>query len=429
MKVSTEKLENCQIALNIEAEAEELGKSLSEAYHHLVNKVSIPGFRKGKAPRRILEQHIGKGALLEEALEHLVPQLYERAIKSEEIEPIAEPQLEIVQTEPLAFKAIVSLKPIVKLGDYHSLKLEPEPVEISDKQIKAAMEQIRQQQAILTPVDRPVQFGDVITMNIEATIEDKPFLNHKDMMYEVSEKSDLPLPGFHQNLAGAEKNEERTFTLTVPADHRIKEFAGKECFFKVTVTEIKEKEVPQLDDELAQSAGYDNLADMQEKLTADLKAKAEERGRREFRQKVLDAVIDLSQVEYPPVLEDGESDRLIEDEARRFGFREVQDYFNRTNRTKDEYREELRPIAKKRIVRSLVLDKIAEEEKVEIAASEVDNRVEEIIKDAKDIERMRQFFALPQVRESVEQSLLTDKTLDRLVQIASGSEEDKAKEG
>jgi trigger factor len=156
-----------------------------------------------------------------------------------------------------------------------------------------------------------------------------------------------------------------------------------------------------------------------------LKAKAEERGRREFRQKVLDAAVDLSQVVYPPVLEDRESERLIEDEARRFGFSEVQDYFNRTNRTKDEYREELRPIAKKRIIHSLVLDKIAEEEKVEIAASEVDNRVEEIVKDAKDIERMRQFFALPQVRESVEQSLRTEKTLDRLVQIASGSEEDK----
>ena len=127
MKVSTEDLENRRVAINIEAEASELEKSLDEAYHHLVKEVSVPGFRKGKAPRVILEQHIGKRALLEEALEHLVPRLYKEAIQSKDLEPIAEPQLEITQSEPLIFKAVVSLKPEVKLGDYHSLKLDTGP--------------------------------------------------------------------------------------------------------------------------------------------------------------------------------------------------------------------------------------------------------------------------------------------------------------
>ncbi len=425
MKVSTEKMENCQIALNIEAEAEELDKSLNEAYHRLVNKISIPGFRKGKAPRAIFEQHIRKGALLEDALERLIPQLYREAIKSQEIEPIAEPQVEIIETEPLVFKAIVPLKPTVKLGDYHSIKLQPEPVEIGDEQIKAAMEQIRQEQATLVPVNRPVQSGDVITMDVEATIEGKPFLNHKDMVYEVREESDLPLPGFHRNLIGAEKKEERTFTISVPADHRIKELAGKECFFKVTATEIKEKELPELDDELAKSVGYDNLTSMREKVAADLKAKAEEESQRRLRQNILDTIVEQSEVDFPPILEDGEIDRLLEDEARHLGFAEVQDYLKRINRTREEYWEELRPLAKRRVIHSLVLAEIAEVEKIEIVSSEVDNRVEKLLKDAEDRERMQQFFALPQVRESIEQSLRTEKTIERLVQIVSGNQEEE----
>ena len=425
MKVSTEKMENCQIALSIEAEAGELDKSLSEAYHRWVNKVSIPGFRKGKAPRAILQQHIGRSTLLEDALERLIPQLYKQAIESQEIEPIAEPRIEIAQTEPLVFKAIVPLKPTVKLGDYHGIKLEPELVEIGDEQIQTAMEQIQQEQAVLVPVDRPVQLGDVITINTEAIVEGRPFLNHEDMVYEVSQKSTLPLPGFAQSLEGAEKNKERAFSLAIPSDYGIKEFAGKECLFKVTVTEIKKKDLPELDDEFAKSIGYDNLAAMKEKVAADLKAKAEEKSHQELRQKALAAVVEQSEVGYPPILEDREIDGLLEDEARRFGFREVQDYLKRTSKTEEEYREELRPIAKKRIIHSLVLGKIAEEEKVEIDSTEVDNRVEEIVKDAKDKERMQQFFALPQVRESIEQSLRSEKTIDRLVQIVSENQEEE----
>lgn len=429
MRVTTEKIENCQIALNIEAEANELDKSLNEAYHRLVNKVSIPGFRRGKAPRAILEQHLGKGTLLEDALERLVPQLYKEAIESQEIEPIAEPQIEITQTDPPAFKAIVPLKPTIKLGDYHGIKIEPESLEIGDEQIEAAMELIRQEQTVLVPVDRPVQFGDVVTINIEADVEGKPWLNHKGLVYELNRDSTAPLPGFADNLEGAKKNEEKEFRLHVPADYGVKQFCGKQCFFKVAATEIKEKELPELDDELAKSIGYDNLVAMKEKVAADVKAKAEEKSRQELRQKALDATVDLSEVDYPPILEDREIDRLLEDEARRFGFREVQDYLKRTDKSEQECREELRPVAKKRVIHSLVLDKIAEEEKIEITSSEVDNKVEQFAGEGQDKEKMRQFLALPQVRESIEQSLRTQKTLVRLVEIATGNLEEKIRGG
>jgi len=428
MKVSTESLGNCQTALTIEAEASELDKSLDDAYHHLVNEVSVPGFRKGKAPRAVLVQHIGKKSLLEEALERLIPQLYKQAIESQEIEPIARSEIEIIKTEPLVFKATVSLKPEVKLGDYHSIRLEPGPaIKIAKKEVTAAMEEVRERQGAWVPVDRPVELGDLVTMDIEANVDGRPWLNHKGVLYEVDKDSSSPVPGFASHLQGAEKTKEMNFSLTIPDDYPIKEMCGKEGTFKVTVTEIKEKQLPELDDELARNAGYDNLADVRKKVAADLRAKAEARNRLELRQKALDALVEISEVNYPPILEDEEITGLLRDEAQRLGFRELADYLQRSGKTEEELKQELRPIAKKRLIQGLVLGKLAEEEKIEISSSEVDNKVDEIINDAEDKENARQFLSLPQVRQSIEQSLLTQKTLDRLLQIAIGNAENKTK--
>jgi trigger factor len=429
VKVSTENLENCQTALTIEAEDSELNKSLDEAYHHLVNEVSVPGFRKGKAPRAVLVQHIGKQSLMEEALEHLIPQLYKQAIESQEIDPIARPEIEVTQTEPLVFKAIVSLKPEVKLGDYRSIRMEPGPaIKIAKKEVTAAMEEVRERQGAWVPVDRPVKLGDLVTMDIQANVDEKPWLNHKDILYEVDKDSRSPVPGFVSHLQGIEKNKEKTFSLIIPDDYPIKEMSGKEGTFKVTITEIKEKQLPELDDKLAKGAGYDNLADMGKKVADDLRTKAEAKNRSDLRQKALDALVEISEVNYPSILEDEEITGLLRDEAQRFGFRELADYLKKTNKTEEELKQELRPIAKKRLIQGLVLGKLAEEEKIEISSPEVDNKVDEIANDTEDKEKAKQFFSLPQVRQSIEQSLLTQKTMDRLAQIAIGSVENMTKE-
>lgn len=430
MKVNTESLGNCQAALTIEAEDSELDKSLDEAYHHLVKEVSVPGFRKGKAPRDILVQHIGKKNLLDDALEHLIPRLYKQAIESQQLTPIAQPQIEITQTEPVIFKAVVSLQPEVKLGDYHSIRLEPAPaINIGEEEVTAAVEEVRERQGAWVPVDRPVELGDLVTMDIEADVDGKPWLNHKGILYEVDRDSRSPVPGFASHLKGIEKSKEKTFSAITPDDYPIKEIGGKEATFKVNITEIKEKELPEVDDRLAQGAGYDNLEDMRAKLTDDLKAKAEVRNRLELRQKALDSLVETSEVNYPPILEDEEINGLLRDQARRFGFRDVADYLEKTNKTGEELTQALRPIAKRRLIQGLVLGKLAEEEKIEINTSEVDNRVDEIADDAEDKEKTRQFFSLPQVRQSIEQSLLTEKTMDGLLQIATGSDKNMTKEG
>ena len=425
MKVTSEKIENCQVSLNIEAEDSEMEKSLDEAYHRLVGKVSIPGFRKGKAPRAIMEQHIGKGALLEEALRRLVPQLYDEAIESQEIEPIAEPQIEVTKSEPLAFKAIVSVKPTVELGDYHSIRLEPEPVETGDKEMESIIDRLREQKAVLVPVERAVQFGDVVTIDIEANVDGKQFLNHKDQVYEVDSDSSFPLPGFAQKLQGMEKNDDSTFSIEAPADYNIKELCGQECLFKVKVAEIKEKQLPEVDDGFARSCDFDDLISLKERLASDLRAEAERRSQMELRRKALEAVVDISQIEYPPILEEREIGNIVEDEARHLGYQKVEDYIQRSGKTAEELMEQLRPIARKRVANALILDRIAGEEKIEIGPLEVDNKVKEIAGNTGDEnqEKMQKFLALPQVRESVEDSLRVDKTVDRLVQIVSGSPE------
>jgi len=420
MKVTTETLEDSQVALNIEAEAGELSKAMDDAYRRLVNRVSVPGFRRGKAPRLILEQHIGKGALLEEALEELIPRLYSEAIDLQKIEPIEQPQIKIIQTEPVIFKAVIPVKPTVELGDYHNLKLESEPVEVTEEEVDAAIELKRQEQAVLTPVDRPVQFDDLITLNIEANIGEKPFLNHKDIVYEMNKDSPVPLPGFAENLTGMKKNEGKDFTLIIPPDYPIKEFAGKECFFKVAVGEIKEKQLPELDDEFTQTCGYDNLTSMRERLSTDLKVKAEQLGKQRLKERVIDAVVECSQVHYPPVLEDKEIDRLLEREAGRLGFTKVSDYLSATNLTEEKLREGLRPAVKKQIARLLVLDEVGKIEKIEINESEVDNQISEMVKSEEgDAEKMRQLLQLPQVKESIQQTLRRDKAVDWLVKVAT----------
>jgi len=424
MKVSTEPIENSQVALNIEMEPVEVDKYLEKAYTRLVRRVSVPGFRKGKAPRTVLERHIGKDALFREALEDLIPTTYKEALESQEIDAIAQPQFELIQTEPLIFKAVVPLKPAVKLGDYTQIKVKSKPVEISKEDIEATIEQLRHQQAILSPVDRPVQFDDIVTIDIEGERDGESSPIRKDVVYEVIREARLPLPGFAEKLESMSKGEEKSFVLSYPPDYEMKELAGKEHAFKVTVTEIKEKKLPEVDDEFARNLGKEDLASLREQIASNLKARAEERARLELEQKAVDAAVGLSEVEYPPVLAEREIDRLLNDEARQFteGITGLENYLRSLNKTIDDHREELRPMANRRVVRSLVLGKVAEAEKIEVADSEIDAEIEKMVQDAgKQAEEVKKLFSLPQARDSIKQFLVGRKTVERLVQIATGS--------
>jgi trigger factor len=424
MKVSTEPVENRQVALNIEMEPVEIDKYLDRAYTRLVKRVSVPGFRKGKAPRDILERHIGKDALFQEALEDLIPRAYKEALDEQNIDAIGQPQFELLKTEPLVFKAVVPLKPTVELGDYKQIKVESKPVKITKKDVDATIEQLREQQAVLLPADRPVQLGDVVTIDVEGEREGEQFPIRKDIVYEASKDSRLPLPGFAEKLGGMNRGEEKSFVLSYPADYEMKELAGKEHAFKVAVKEIKEKKLPEADDEFAKILGKDDLASLRQQIQSNLKTRAEDRARAEFEQTVIDKLVDISKVEYPPFLVEREIDRLLNEEARHFaeGVTGLENYLRTLNKTMENHREELRPMASKRLVRSLVLGKLAESEKIEVQDSEIDAEVEKMAKDAdKEADDVRKLFSLPQARESIKQFLIGRKSLERLVEIAKST--------
>lgn len=426
MKVTNEKIENSQAFLTVEMEPAEVEKSLEESYHRLVKKINIPGFRKGKAPRPVLERYISKESLFEDALNSLLPEAYEKAIKEQEIEAYAQPHIEVTQTDPLIFKATVPLMPEVKLGDYHRIRVKPELVELAEDDISAAIEQLRHQYATWEPVERPVDFNDLVILDIESHIEDKPFINQKGVQYQVVHHSPFPAPGFAEQLAGMKKDEEREFKLKFPPDYPRGELVGKEPSFKVRVTEIKQERLPELNDELAREINpkFKTLASLRKQVSADLRLGAERKAKVDFEDRVIEAVVDIAQVEFPPILVDTEIDRLIDQQLQRWqmGREGLEEYLKKVNKTEQELREELQPLATKRATGSLVLGKIAEEEKIEASDSEIGAEIKRLTKgDAEKDDELQRYLNTPQSRGSIKQMLITRKTIERLEEIAKGS--------
>ncbi len=419
MKVSAEPMQNSQVLLNIEMESGEVDKYLDRAYQRLARQISVPGFRKGKVPKEVLVRYVGKEALFREALEDLIPEAYAEAVESQEIEPIAQPSFEIVQTEPLVFKAVVPLKPTVRLGDYNQIKIEAQPVEVTDAEIDAVLGQLREEHAVLSPVERPVSFGDEVTLDLQEVKEGKLIPLRQDVAYEVREGSRLPLPGFAESLVGMGNGEEKEVTLSYPADYEVAELAGKEHVFRVTIKDIKEKKLPDLDDEFARMLGSDDLASLRARIAEAIRARKESMARLDAEKKIMAALVEVSQVEYPPVLVEAEIDRLLVDEARHFaeGVAGLERYLRAVGKTMADHREELRAEATQRLVRSLVLDEVVEAEKVEVTDSEVEEEVERMVTNAAEgAERLREAFSSEDRRESVRWFLKRRKTMDRLLE-------------
>ena len=427
MKVTNEKTENSQTFLTIEMEPAEVEESLEKSYRRLVQKTKVPGFRKGKAPRAVLERHIGKESLFEDTLNNLVPEAYEKAIEEQEIDTFAQPQIEVTQTDPLVFKAIVPLRPDVKLGDYNGIQMTPEAAEVKEGDVDNVIEQLRHQQATWEPVERPVDFGDLVAFDVESSIEDEPFINQAGAQYQVLRDLSFPVPGFAEQLAGVKKGEEKEFTLELPQDYPRSELAGKEPRFKVKINEIKEEILPDLNDEFAKGAGseFQTLDSLKERVSSDLKTRVEEQARIDFEERVIDAAVDLAEVEFPPILVEVEIVRILN---QRFqgGNQELEGYLRSINKTEEELREELRPVATKSVSRSLVLGKIVEEEKIEASGSEIDEEIERMAQNANENkEALEKIFNTPQARESIERALISRKAIQRLTEIAKGSEENE----
>jgi trigger factor len=423
MKITREKEENRQVWLNIEMEPAEMKTALDESYHRLVQKTDVPGFRKGKAPRVVLERHIGKDRLLEDALDNLLPQAYEKALKEQELEPVASPNIEITQTDPVIFKATVSLKPVIELGDYKSLRLKPEPPASTDGELENMIEQLRRQHGSWEPAERAAVFDDLVTLDIDSQVEGKPFIKQEGVQYQLLKTQSAPAPGFAEQLVGMKGGEEKEFKLNLPENYSPAELAGKEASFKVKISEVKQLRLPELNDEFAKAVNpeFKSLDGLKERVSQNLKLMAEDRARMEFEDRLLDAAVDLSQVDFPPVLVETEIDRTLEQQARQLQASNMamEEYLSRIGKKEEELREELRPAATKRVIRSLVLGKVAEAEKIEVSDADIDAELDRTIGGAGEKkDEARKQLNTPQVRRSLEQIVASRKTVQRLVEIA-----------
>lgn len=424
MKTKAEKIENSQVLLEVEVDPEEEERSLEEAYHRLVKKAEVPGFRKGRAPRATFERFVGRDVLLQEAIERLVPQLLARAIEEQGIEPIDQPEVEIVQIAPLVFKATIPLSPTVELGDYKEIRIPREPVEVTDEAVNRVIDRLREEQAPWAPVERPVQLGDLVTMDVEGKIGEESLDKREGIQYQVFPDFAFPVPGFPERLVGMEKGKEAEFTISFPAEHERNELAGHECWFKVLISEIKEKKLAELDDEFAKSVGeeFDTLATLRERIASNLRGMAEEQAKRGYEEQVIDAVVDQANVEFPPVLIERDIDGMIGEQERelRANRMSLEEYLARTKMSAEQLREELRPLAAKRVARSLVLGKVMEAEAMEVGDEELEGEIETMAQAVGEKgDELRQFFKSPVGRQSLERTLLTRNVVRRLVQITA----------
>jgi len=429
VKVNREKTENNQAFLTIEVDAEEMEESSLNVYRQLVRRVDVPGFRRGKAPRAILERHVGRKALFENILEDVVPRVYEKAIAAEEIEPLARPQIEVVQEEPLVLRAVVPLPPVVTLGDYHTIRVEEVPAEVTDEAVEAVLEELRRQHATWEPVERPVQLRDLITLDVESTIAGEPFINQQGAQYQVLPELAAPAPGFAEQLVGLKTGEEKEFGLTFPADYPRQELAGKEVTFRVKVVEVKEEKLPELTDEFATQVDpeFKTVAELRDRVRQDMEKRAEERARLEFQDRAVRALVEMSTIEYPPVLVDTEIHRMLEDRERRLQMQglTLERYLSMIGKTLEDMHEELRPEAEERVRRGLALGKLAEREGIEVSEAEVDDEVARILAEAAEERRreLEELLSTPENRGAIRERLYSRKTLDRIVAIARGGTE------
>ncbi len=428
MKVTREKVENSQAYLTVEMETAEMETGLEDAYRRLAQKASIPGFRKGKAPRAVVERHLGKSRLVEEAIDRLLPQAYEQALKEQEIEPYAQPELEITQTEPLIFKAVVPLKPNVELGDYRNIRMAPDPVDIKDENVNAVIEQLRHQYATWEPVDRPLAMGDMAVIDINGEVEGRPYAKKLAAQYPVVADSASPAPGFPDQIVGMQNEEEKEFSLNFPEDYPNDNVAGKEGHFKVKLHEIKEEKLPELDEAFAKqiSTDFKSVEDLKEEAAKGLRMRGEENARMDFEERVINAVIEQSEVEYPPVLVDVETNRIINEQARQLQMsgRGMDEYLKMSNKTVEQLQEELRPTAMKNVAASLVMGRIAEAEKIEVTDADIENGINNMVRNAPEERReeMRQLMDTPQTRQNLRQSIITRKIIECLTDIAKSAE-------
>jgi trigger factor len=426
LKVSREDTAPRQVVLTVELDDSDLEPSLERSYRRVVNRVVIPGFRKGKAPRYLVQNYLGREALIQESLDHIVQEALDKALKEHGLEVFGEPELDLVETDPVSFRATLPLEPLVDLGDFRDVRLQPAAVEVTDERVDEVIERLRYDTAPWQPVERGVKFGDLVTLDATGVIAGDEVMDDKGVDFIPNQDNPSPFPGFSVYLEGMNRDEDREFTLAVPEDYLQTAIAGKECRFSVKVLEIKEKGLADLDDEFAKGVGegYETMEELRTSVLDDLKEQSERAAQRELESKALDEVIKGASVQMPDLAMDREIDRLMDEQihAQHNRHMDMDEYLQNVGKSQDELKDELRPAAQERLTRYLIVREIAKEEGIEVSADDIDSEVERLTSGvAESAEALRRAFSSESARTSIHDTVLTRRTLGRLREIVTGA--------
>lgn len=425
MSLQVETLEKNMAKLTIEVPAEEFEKAIEKAYQKNKGKMSVPGFRKGKVPRKMIEKMYGTGIFYEDAANIIIPEAYANEIENCELEIVSQPSIDVVQIESgksFIFTAEVATKPEVELGEYKGVQVERKAVEVTDEEVDKALEEERDKQSRMVPVEgRAVENGDMVTIDFEGFVDGVAFEGGKGTDYPLTIGSHSFIDTFEDQLVGKNVGEEVEVNVTFPEQYQAEELQGKPAMFKVAIKEIKAKELPELDDDFAQDVSdFDTLAEYKEDLKKKLVEKKEEEAKEAFEEAVVEAVVSNAKMEIPAPMVDLQVKTMADNFARRITSQglSMEQYMQFTGMTPEKLEEQMRPQALKTIESRLVLEAIVKAENIQATDEELDKELEKMASMYQmEVEKLKELIS-DKEKDSMKLDIAVQKAVDFIVEQA-----------
>lgn len=420
---TVEKTEKNVVSFEFSVSGEAFRDAIEKAYRKNVKKINVQGFRKGKAPRQIIERYYGSEIFYEDAVNIVLPDAYDKAVEENALEPVAQPEIdvkEISRENGVTFTAKVTVKPEFELGEYKGVEVQKVIHRTTEKEINGEIEKIRERNArMVTVEDRPAQLDDTVNIDFEGFTDGKAFDGGKGENFDLKLGSGQFIPGFEDQLVGKNSGEETEVNVTFPEEYHAEELKGKPAVFKVKINAIKMQELPELDDEFAKDVSeFDTFDEFKEDLTKKLKEKNKEKSKKELEEKILETICNNTEIDIPEVMFDNAAESQLRDFAMQLRYQglDINQYAQYTGATVDSLKAQFRPDAEKKVKTSLVLEKIAKTENLEVTDDEVEAELKKLAEQSKmSVDEVKKYVKTDDLRED----LLMKKTVAFVVDNAN----------
>ena len=417
MKTTIEDSENREIILHIEVDDQTLSKHLVTANKKVANKMNIPGFRKGKAPSSVIENFVGREYLVNEALESLVPDVVNSSIEQNDVKAFTTPRVTIVERDPIKLDATVALRPSINISDYSDLLFEDPIKKITKKQISETIQQLLESQAVWQPVKRKIIEGDLVTLDCEGESEGKNFYSIQSSEMLISYTSDTPFPGFQKEIIGMEENQDKNFSTTFPKDFSDEKLQNKVANFSVKIISIKQKEIPDLNDEFIKSLGQEDIKTIEtlnSRIKLNLETKEKDDLRRILEEKTINSLLEKCEFVISPIIIENETEYVVENQKKSLEAYKLEfdQYLQRIGQTNEDFIEKAKETAENRIKRSILFDKLPEIEDINISDEELEKELQIMVENDTKISDISHFN---DQRESIKLSMSRQTAINAII--------------